>query len=132
MIGLDTNVLVRYVLRDDANQAEVANKLIEKCIAEQVLIVISLLTIQETEWVLRACAKIDKARIITLFKALLESADVLIESEDILEETLLHYENSNADFSDCLMVVKYQQLACDHMVTFDSKAAKIEGAVLLS
>ena len=132
MIGLDTNVLVRYVLRDDVQQAELADKLIDKCIAEQVLVVISLLTLQETEWVLRACAHIDKARIISLFKALLESADVLIETEDILEEALLHFENSNADFSDCLMVAKYQHLACDYMVTFDTKAAKIDGAILLA
>jgi predicted nucleic-acid-binding protein len=131
MIGLDTNVLVRYVLRDDVQQAEVVDRLVEKCIAEHVLIVISLLTLQETEWVLRACAKIDKASIITLFKALLESADILIETEDILEEALLHFENSNADFSDCLMVAQYQHIACDYMVTFDCKAAKIEGAILL-
>ena len=132
MIGLDTDVLVRYVLRDDVQQAELADRLIEKCIAEQVLVVISLLTIQETEWVLRACANIDKARIISLFKALLESADVLIETEDILEEALLHFENSSADFSDCLMVAKYQNLTCDYMVTFDTKAAKIDGAILLA
>ena len=131
MIGLDTNVLVRYVLRDDVQQAKEVDKLIEKCITEHVQIVISLLALQETEWVLRACAKIDKASIIALFKHLLESADVLIESEEILEETLLHFENSNADFSDCLMVAQYQHSACDYMVTFDNKAAKIEGAVLL-
>ena len=132
MIGLDTNVLVRYVLRDDVQQAEVVDRLIEKCIAEHTPVVISLLTLQETEWVLRACAKIDKASIIALFKTLLESADVLIESEEILEEALLHFENSNADFSDCLMVAQYQHIACDYMVTFDSKAAKIEGAILLA
>jgi predicted nucleic-acid-binding protein len=132
MIGLDTNVLARYVLRDDTHQADVVDKLIEKCIAEKILIVISLLTIQETEWVLRACAKIDKACVIAVFRALLESADVLIEGEDILEEALLHFENSNADFSDCLMVAKYRHIACDYMVTFDSKAAKIDGTVLLA
>jgi predicted nucleic-acid-binding protein len=131
MIGFDTNVLVRYVLRDDEHQAEVVDKLIEQAIAGQALIVISLLTMQETEWVLRACAKIDKAAIIALFKALLESADILIEMEDILEEALLHFENGNADFSDCLMIAQYQHLACDYMVTFDSKAARIEGAKLL-
>ena len=132
MIGLDTNVLVRYVLRDDEQQAEAVDNLIEKCFAEHILIAISLLTIQESEWVLRACAKIDKPQIIALFKTLLESADVLIETEDILEEALLHFENSNADFSDCLMVAKYRHIACDYMVTFDSKAAKIEGAFLLT
>ncbi|MEQ1529410.1 MAG: type II toxin-antitoxin system VapC family toxin [Methylococcales bacterium] len=132
MIGLDTNVLVRYVLRDDLQQAEIAKKLIEKCVAEQILIIISLLTIQETEWVLRACAKIDKTSIIALFKTLLESADVLIESEEVLEEALLHFENSSTDFSDCLMAAQYRHIACDCMVTFDTKAAKVEGAVLLT
>jgi predicted nucleic-acid-binding protein len=132
MIGLDTNVLVRYVLRDDVRQAEVVDLLIEKCIAEHTLIAISLLTVQETEWVLRSCAKIDKVRIVALFKALLESADVLIETEDILEEALWQFENSNADFTDCLMVAKYRHSACDYMVTFGSKAAKIEGAILLA
>jgi predicted nucleic-acid-binding protein len=81
---------------------------------------------------MRACAKIDKASIIALFKALLESADILIETEDILEEALLHFENGNADFYDCLMVAQYQHIACDYMVTFDCKAAKIEGAILLN
>jgi predicted nucleic-acid-binding protein len=132
MIGLDTNVLVRYVLRDDMQQAEVVDKLIEKCITEHIQIMISLLTLQETEWVLRACAKIEKAPIISLFKTLLESADVLTESEEILEEALLHFENSNADFSDCLMVAQYRHMACDYMVTFDNKAAKIEGVILLA
>ncbi len=131
MIGLDTNVLVRYVLRDDEQQAEIVNNLIKKCIAEQVLIVISLLTIQETEWVLRACAKISKVSIIALFKTLLESANVLIEAEAILEEALLHFENSRADFSDCLMMAQYRHIACDYMVTFDTRAAKVEGVVLL-
>ena len=124
MIGLDTNVLVRYVLRDDVQQAKVVDRLIEKCIAEHVQIVISLLALQETEWVLRACAKIDKASIITLFKHLLESADILIETEEILEEALLHFENSNADFSDCLMVAQYQHTACDYMVTFEIRRQK--------
>ncbi|MEQ1600667.1 MAG: type II toxin-antitoxin system VapC family toxin [Methylophilaceae bacterium] len=127
MIGLDTNVLIRYLLRDDETQAQIAKRIIEA--HEE--IVISLLTIQETEWVLRSCAKLDKLLIISLFKALLETYNIRIQAEDVLEQALLTFENCNADFSDCLMIAQYRQMGCESMVTFDQKAARIDGAVLL-
>jgi predicted nucleic-acid-binding protein len=132
MIGLDTNVLVRYALRDDEIQASKVDKFIDKCLFEQSIIMISLITIQETEWVLRSKGRLSKTRIIELFKLLLESSDVLIELEEVLEEALLQFENSNADFSDCLMIAKYLQSGCDCMVTFDKNAAKMDGALLLN
>ncbi|MDO9394097.1 MAG: PIN domain-containing protein, partial [Methylotenera sp.] len=92
MIGLDTNVLVRYVLRDDENQFKLANLLIQQSVMQKQLIIIHLLVIQEIEWVLRSVAKRGKAEIINLFKSLLETAEVLIESEDILEQALLSFE----------------------------------------
>ncbi len=131
MIGLDTNVLVRYVLRDDENQFKLASQLIQQSIKQNQIIVIHLLVIQETEWVLRSVAKRNKAEIIYLFKSLLETAKVLIESEDILEQALLSFENSNAGFSDCLMIAQYRHMGCNHMATFDRNAAKVEGTLLL-
>lgn len=131
MIGLDTNVLVRYVLRDDENQFKLANLLIQQSVMQKQLIIIHLLVIQEIEWVLRSVAKRGKAEIINLFKSLLETAEVLIESEDILEQALLSFENSNADFSDCLMIAQYRHMGCNHMATFDRNAVKVEGALLL-
>ena len=127
MIGLDTNVLVRFLLRDDEQQAEMAKALIDR----QEIIVISLLTVQETEWVLRTYGKLSKPQVIATFRLLLDAYNLMIESEFILEEVLLMYEASNADFSDCLMTVQYLQLGCEHMVTFDQKAARLEGVVLV-
>lgn len=127
MIGLDTNVLIRYILRDDEVQAQQAKTIIENSSA----ILISLLTLQECEWVLRSVAKRSKLEIIGLFKALLETYNVTVQAEEVLEEALLMFENSKADFSDCLMTAQYLQLGCQHMATFDEKAAKITGVLLI-
>jgi len=52
--------------------------------------------------------------------------------EEVLEEVLLQFENGAADFSDCLMIARYRHAGCAHMITFDKKSAKLEGAFLLT
>ena len=63
---------------------------------------------------------------------MLESSEILIEMEEVLEEVLLQFENGAADFSDCLMIARYRHAGCAHMITFDKKSAKLEGAFLLT
>ena len=131
MFGLDTNVLIRFLLRDDQKQAEQAIKAIEDALAEGKPVVVSLLTMMETEWVLRSCAKLEKKTVIRAFRMLLESRDLQIEQEEALEEALYHYEGNKADFADCLMAARYSRLGCSAMLTFDQKAAKLPGIMLL-
>lgn len=127
------SVLMRHAItNDDEIQSDKVKRFINKCVSEQTLVNVSLLTIQETEWVLRHCGKVSKHNIIVLFKAMLESFDLLIELEEVLEEALLQFENSNVDFSDCLMIARYRHAGCSYMITFDKDAAKMEGACLLS
>lgn len=129
--GLDTNVLVRYLLNDDKRQSAMARFFIQKAIANGEAVRISLLTILETEWVLRSYGKRDKATVIEVFQALLEARDVEIELEESLEQALHYYKNSNADFADCLMTSRYQRSGCTAMMTFDDKASKLPGCELL-
>lgn len=129
--GLDTNVLVRYLLNDDPQQAAIARQRIQQAVTDGEPVRISLLTILETEWVLRSYGKRDKATIIGVFQALLESRDVEIELEESLEQALHYYKNSNADFADCLMSSRYQRSECAAMLTFDEKASKLPGCELL-
>ena len=131
MIGLDTNVLVRFLLRDDLIQAEQARAAIEDAVADGTTLFVSLLTIMETEWVLRSCAKLDKKKVITTFRTLLEARDLQIEQEGALEEALFLYEGGKADFADCLMTSQYCRLGCSAMFTFDQNAAKLSGVILL-
>jgi len=126
--GLDTNVLVRFLLKDDQVQAKAA----EEAIASGEPIRVSLLTILETEWVLRSAAGLDKHTIIRTFKALLETRELEFESEAILEQALYDFENFAADFADCLMLATYRATGCSAMLTFDAKAARLPGATLLS
>jgi predicted nucleic-acid-binding protein len=132
MLGLDTNVLVRFLLRDDPIQAECAKKVIEEAVATGEPVAVALLAILETEWVLRSSAKLEKKSVITAFRMLLESRDLRIEHEESLEEALYLYENNNADFADCLMTICYKRSGCFAMLTFDRKAATIPGVILLS
>lgn len=131
MVGLDTNVLVRFLLRDDQKQAELALKAIEHALADGEPVVVSLLAILETEWVLRSCASLGKKTVISTFRMLLESRDLRIEQEEVLEEALYNYENNNADFADCFMAARYSRLGCSAMLTFDKKAAGVPGILLL-
>ncbi|MEZ5479937.1 MAG: type II toxin-antitoxin system VapC family toxin [Thiolinea sp.] len=129
--GLDTNVLVRYLLDDDHLQTALARQFIQQAVTTGEPLHISLLTILETEWVLRSFGKCDKNTVIYALQALLETRDVLIEAEETLEQALHTYKNSKADFADCLMVSRYQRSGCHAMLTFDPKAAQLAGCELL-
>ncbi|MEW6560271.1 MAG: type II toxin-antitoxin system VapC family toxin [Pseudomonadota bacterium] len=125
MKGIDTNVLVRYILTDDPVQAPMAQATVRQAAASGEPVLVSLLTILETEWVLRSAARVSKPALIGVFKGLLECGDVLIENENALEQALVYYEDDLADFADCLMAARYRQLGCSTMLTFDAKAARL-------
>ena len=130
-VGLDTNVLVRYLLEDDKQQASVAQQHIQQAVAEGHPVLISLITLLETEWVLRSYGQCDKATVIQIFQTLLELRDVEIEQEESLEQALHYYKNSKADFADCLMLSRYQRSGCSAMLTFDKTASSLPGCKLL-
>lgn len=132
MVGIDTNVLVRFIVRDDRQQAEAARAAIGRAMAANEPLAVSLLTILETEWVLRSRYRFDKEVVVRTFKMLLEAGDVLIEGEETLEQALYLFEDSSADFADCLMVARYQRMGCATMLTFDENAAKLAGCELLA
>jgi predicted nucleic-acid-binding protein len=63
---------------------------------------------------------------------LLETRELAFEAEAVLEQALYDFENSSADFADCLMLANYRPAGCAAMVTFDAKAAKLPGVELLA
>lgn len=131
MRGLDTNVLVRFLLRDDRNQAARAKAAIDRATTAGEPLLVGLLTLLETEWVLRARAGLGKNEIIGAFKHLLEARELLFESEEAVEQALYHFENSKADFADCLMIAQYQHIGCRTMLTFDTHAARVPGGEMV-
>lgn len=130
-IAIDTNVLVRLLVRDDEAQYAAAQRLVDGAAAEEpVLIVLGALL--ETEWVLRSRYHIDKASIAGAFTALLESADVEFEHPPTVEEALYVWaQHAEADFADCLLTARAAHLGRSRFVTFDAGAARLPGAELL-
>lgn len=132
MLGLDTNVLIRYLVRDDQPQFEKARRLIKRESGRGKPVLISLLVLLETEWVLRSRYELPKAEIFAAFSALLDVADLAFEDEPSVEHALYTWKNSGADFTDCLIEARNLRLGCEATVTFDGKALKLPGFVSVS
>jgi predicted nucleic-acid-binding protein len=100
MIGLDANVLVRFLVRDDEDQFERARKLIRREAQAGEPVRISLLVLLETEWVLRSRYKLSKGEILGAFSELLSAMDMSFEDESSIEEALFMWKDSPAQFAD--------------------------------
>ena len=129
MIALDTNVLIRFLVRDDEEQFERAEKLIRRSANAGDAVHISLLVLLETEWVLRSRYKLSKPEILGTFSELLSSMDLSFEDEPSIEEALFVWKDSPAQLADCLIGARYRALGCDATATFDSDAVKLPGWV---
>ena len=127
-IAIDTNVLVRLLVRDDEAQYAAAQRLVDQAAAADEPVLIVLGALLETEWVLRSRYKLDKASIAGAFTALLESADVEFEHPPTVEETLYVWaQHPGADFADCLLTARAAHLGRSRFLTFDAKAARLPG-----
>jgi predicted nucleic-acid-binding protein len=125
MIGIDTNVLVRFLVRDDSAQFEAARRLFNREVSAGHPVLVSLLVLLETEWVLRSRYALAKPEIAKAFSVLLETADVSFEDEPSVEAALYVWKDSQAEFADCLIGIRNAQLGCRATATFDRKAAKL-------
>ena len=129
MIGLDTNVVVRFLVRDDEAQFERARRLIRREAGTGEPVLLGLLVMLETEWVLRSRYDLTKAEILTAFSGLLESVEVSFEDETSLEQALFLWKDSNVQFADCLIGARNMALACRGTASFDTKALRLPGFI---
>ena len=129
MLGIDTNVLVRFLVRDDESQFEKARKLIKREVTAGRRVFVSQLVLLETEWVLRSRYDLSKVEIIAAISGLLDATDVQFEDEPAIETTLFVWKESTVDFADCLIGAQNKRLGCRATATFDLRAAKLSGFV---
>jgi len=129
MLGIDSNVLVRFLVRDDESQYEKARRLIRREVAAGRRVFMSQLVLLETEWVLRSRYGMQKVQITGAISGLLDATDIQFENEPAIEEGLFTWKNSTADFADCLIAAQNKRLGCSATATFDAKAAKLPGFI---
>ena len=129
MLGLDTNVLVRFLVRDHEAQFERARRLIKREVGVHEKVFISLLVVLETEWVLRSRYGLQKNQVMDTISGLLDTAELEFEDEATIEEALYLWKDSAADFADCLIGARHRRLGCRATATFDARAVKLSGFV---
>jgi predicted nucleic-acid-binding protein len=131
MIGLDTNVLIRYVMQDDAKQSALANRLIDSLTVESPGYV-ALVSVVEIAWVLCSAYDLDRAQLMQAFEGLLRTKELVIENAETVWKAVRSFQSSNADFADCLIERAAAVAGCEKTMTFDRAAAKSGGMTLLA
>ena len=131
MIGIDTNVLVRYLTQDDAGHSKVATRFIEQVISPDNPGLITGITLCELVWVLSDCYAADQARIQAVIEGLLSSKQLNIESPELVWGALRDWTEFGADFSDALIGRLVLAQGGASTVTFDRAASKLPGFQLL-
>lgn len=131
MIGLDTNVVVRYLTQDDPKQAAAASRLMENTLTAQEPGYISLIVLVEIVWVLVSCYAVERAQIAAILENLLTTMQVRVEAAELVWRAMRRFSETQADFSDALIVECCQTAGCSKTVTFDRAAASIMGMELL-
>ncbi|PRC91599.1 PIN domain-containing protein [Solimicrobium silvestre] len=131
MIGLDTNVLVRYIAQDEPQQSAIATTLITSLSSENPGY-ITIVALTELVWVMQSCYNATKPEVITILDMLLKTKELVVENAETAIKALTIFTRSNADFSDCLIERSAHKAGCDYTATFDKKAAKTTGMRLQS
>ena len=126
MVGIDTNVLVRYFTIDDDAQAEKAAKFFDYYSGKKASIFINNIVICELIWVLIRLYKYNKSEVVDLVKVILSTVEFAFEDHNFLLKCLQNYEESEADFADILIGNMNLKYACKTTYTFDKKATKLE------
>ncbi len=132
MASLDTNLLVRLLVADDAAQLRAVESLIRSVQRHGETLFVPITVALELEWVLRSRYGFAKPEIVDAFNALLETREVEFQFEAALEEALHAFKGSTADFPDCLHIGLCIAAERAPLLTFDSKAARLGGAQLLA
>ena len=131
MIGLDSNVLVRYIMQDDTRQSPLATRMVESLTAESPGFVPLVATV-ELAWVLSSAYELSRAQLIEAFEALLRTKELVVERGETVWKGLRLLQRTGGDFADCLIACSAEAAGCAQTMTFDRGAAKNGGMTLIS
>jgi predicted nucleic-acid-binding protein len=119
--GIDTNVLVRCLMQDDARQAIAANAFLDSLTHENPGFV-GLVTMAELCWVLMRRYKLSRDQFAGALDWLINAAFLQFENQGLIADALLLFEETNADFADCLVSLSAKAAGCASIVTFDLRS----------
>jgi predicted nucleic-acid-binding protein len=125
VIGLDTNVLVRYLAQDDPVQSSRATALIEQELSAQNPGFISLVAMVETAWVLQRAYALSSGELAAVIERLLGADTLIIEAEQEVFSAMVVLKRGVGSFADALIGILGRNAGCLHTVTFDRRALRL-------
>lgn len=131
MIGLDTNVLVRYIMQDDAAQASKASVLLESLTVDAPGW-IALISIVELGWVLGGAYGLQRAQVLAAIESILTIKELRVERASLVWKALRTCRGTKADLADCLIANSAASAGCERTMTFDRTAARFAGMSLIA
>lgn len=130
MVGIDSNVLVRYLAQDDPRQSARATRLLEHELTEREPGYLSLVVLVETCWVLRRLYAASPGEIRATVRDLLDARQLTVENRNVVAHALARLDATACDIADALIVELAIAAGCRRVVSFDRDATKL-GMVLL-
>jgi len=128
MIGADTNFLIRILL-DDEEQPKQVNAARKLASAAKKIYVPQVVQV-EIVWVMKSAYKLDKSVIVKILEHLDNNPAFVLQDADIFQTALIQYIESNADFSDCIILAQTQKFGVT-LHTFDKRLTKLLGATAI-
>lgn len=130
MLGVDTNVLVRFLAKDDAVQTPQAIAALTA--ARNQPIYVGRVVAVETFWVLTKVKEFPRQSVIDAFRAMFASIDFKVEAEDLMMQALDDCERVGCDFADGLIALENRKAGCEATVTFDVAALGLDAMIPLT
>ena len=131
MKGVDTNVLVRYITKDDAPQERAAARFLDSASKRAEPVFVNVIVLCELVWVLRRSYEYSRVEVSAVIGRLLATEQIVVEDADLAWLALSDFKASKADFADCLIGRKNLRLGCDATATFDGGLRAVAGFTTL-
>ncbi len=131
MIGIDTNVVLRFLLKDDVRQSARALRFMRDKISAVQPGYVSLVTLLEIVWVLDSLYGFNAEQQMAVVEDLLAVEALEIAERAAVARAVTASRDQRADFQDCLVAILGESVGCGTTVTFDTRAAKRAGMTLL-
>lgn len=124
MKGVDTNILIRFLIGDDALQAKKVYTLFKKVETEKSVLFVPLLVMLELIWVLESVYEISRTEIVDSISELLLMPILKFEHQSVLQQFTRSAQGNRCDLSDLLIAHSANTQGCETILTFDKKASK--------
>lgn len=127
MIGLDTNILIRYLAQDDPVQSSKAREIIEDWLTEEEPGFVSVVAMLETVWVLDRSYGLAPHEIAATVERILQTEVLLVENEQEVFTAMVALKQGRGSFADALIAELGTRAGCVRTLTFDHKALRLPG-----